>query len=107
MASWGKHLFPVRGRPCGCSIRPLKSIPPRVRPRQLKSTNSINLFLFFFFQAIRLLRVSAELETRANLLRREALQSLTITLAGSDTKRLWDLLTAFFGADHTGDEEDP
>ena len=53
------------------------------------------------------MRVSAELETRANLLRREALQSLTIALAGSDTKRLWDLLTAFFGADHTGDEEDP
>ena len=54
-----------------------------------------------------MLRVSAELESRANLLRREALQSLTIALAGSDTKRLWDLLTAFFGADHTGDEEDP
>ena len=32
---------------------------------------------------------------------------MTIALAGSDTKRLWDLLTAFFGADHTGDEEDP
>ena len=45
MASWGKHLFPVRGRPRGHSVRPLKSIRPRVRPRQLKSTNSINLFL--------------------------------------------------------------
>ena len=48
-----------------------------------------------------------ELETRANLLRKEALQSLTIALAGNDTKRLWDLLTAYFGANHLGDEEDP
>ena len=54
-----------------------------------------------------MLRVSVELETRANLLRKEALQSLTIALAGSDTKWLWDLLTAYFGANHSGDEEDP
>ena len=47
------------------------------------------------------------METRANLLRKEALQSLTIALAGSNTKGLWDLLTAYFGANHTGDEEDP
>ena len=52
--------------------------------------------------------MSAELETRANLLRKEALQSLTIALAGSDTKHLWDLLTAYFGANHLpGEEEDP
>ena len=53
------------------------------------------------------MRVSTELETRANLLRKEALQCLTVSLAGSDTKGLWDLLTAYFGANHTGDEEDP
>ena len=52
--------------------------------------------------------MSAELESRANLLRKEALQSLTIALAGSDSKHLWDLLTAYFGANHlAGEEEDP
>ena len=52
--------------------------------------------------------MSAELEARANLLRKEALQSLTIALAGSDTKQLWDLLSAYFGANHLpGEEEDP
>ena len=56
---------------------------------------------------MRLLQVSAELESWANLLRKEALQSLTIALTGSDTKGLWDLLMAFFGANHTGDQEDP
>ena len=61
-----------------------------------------------FLQAVRLLRVSAELESRANLLRKEALQSLTIALAGSNTKRLWEVLTAYFGANHVaGEEEDP
>ena len=54
-----------------------------------------------------MLRVSAELEAKANSLQKEALQSLTIALAGSDTRYFWDLLTAFFGADHTGDNDDP
>ena len=54
-----------------------------------------------------MLRVSTELETRTNLLRKEALQSLTIALAGSDTKQLWDLLTVYFRANHSGDEEEP
>ena len=59
-----------------------------------------------YFQSIRLLRVSADLEAKANLLRKEALQSLTIALAGSDTKGFWDLLAAYFGANHSGNEED-
>ena len=58
------------------------------------------------FQAIRLLRVSAKLESRANALRKEALQCLTVALCGSDTKQFWQLLTAYFGANHTGGEED-
>ena len=50
--------------------------------------------------------MSAKLKVKANSLCKEALQSLTITLAGSDTKHFWDLLTAFFGANHTGDNDD-
>ena len=46
------------------------------------------------------------MEARANSLRKEALQYLTIALAGSDTKKFWDLLVAFFGANHKGDETD-
>ena len=59
-----------------------------------------------YFQSIRLLHVSADLEAKANLLRKEALQSLTIALAGSDTKGFWDLFAAYFGANHSGNEED-
>ena len=54
-----------------------------------------------------MLWVSAELEAKANSLQKEALQSLTIALARSDTRHFWDLLTAFFGANHTGDNDDP
>ena len=49
------------------------------------------------FQSICLLRLSAKLEGRANALRKEALQCLTVALCGTDTKRFWDLLTAYFG----------
>ena len=76
-------------------------------------TNDLELELFIsskpfviYFQSICLLRVSADLEAKANLLRKEALQSLTIALAGSDTKGFWDLLAAYFGANHSGNEED-
>ena len=48
------------------------------------------------FQSICLLRLSAELEGWANALRKEALQCLTVALCGTDTKRFWDLLTAYF-----------
>ena len=46
------------------------------------------------------------MEARANRLWKESLQCLTIALAGSDTKKFWDLLIAFFGANHKGDETD-
>ena len=51
------------------------------------------------FQAFRLLRLSAELEGRAASLRREGLQCLTIALAGTDTKGLWEMLVSFFGTE--------
>ena len=54
-----------------------------------------------------MLHVSAELEAKANALWKETLQSLTIALARSDTRCFWDVLTAFFGANHTGDNDDP
>ena len=53
-----------------------------------------------------MLCVSADLEAKANLLRKEALQCITIALAGSNTKKFWELLVAYFGANHKGTEED-
>ena len=47
-----------------------------------------------------------DLEAKANLLRKEALQCITIALTGSDTKKFWELLVVFFGANHKGTEED-
>ena len=63
-------------------------------------------FLSLLFQAVRLLRVSANLEARANSLRQEALQCLTVALAGSDTKNFWSLMTAYFGTSKKDSEED-
>ena len=54
-----------------------------------------------------LLRVSADLESRANSLRQEALQCITVALAGSDARQFWALMTAYFGANHTGTDNDP
>ena len=53
---------------------------------------------------MRLLRLSAEMESRAASLRVEALQCMTIALAGTDTKHFWDTMTTFFGA--ASDKED-
>ena len=56
-------------------------------------------------QALRLLRLANELEGKVVALKREALQHVTIALAGTDTSGLFQLLTMFFG---TGEEgEDP
>ena len=67
MASWGKCRLPLCGRPHGLTIRPFDSTRPRVRPRYPEPYRLTDLLLHF--QAIHLLRVSAELESRANLLR--------------------------------------
>ena len=50
--------------------------------------------------------MSANLEARANSLRHEALQCITMALAGSDTKKFWSLTTAYFGTSKKGDGED-
>ena len=75
---------------------------PRVRPRNHTQFK----YFTFSLQAVRFLCVSADLEAKANLLCKEALQSLTIALARTDTKKFWELLVAFFGANHKGSEED-
>ena len=54
-----------------------------------------------FFQAVCLL--SANLEAKANSLHREALQCITVALAGSNTKKFWSLMTAYFS---TAQKED-
>ena len=71
------------------------------------SPYSSSTFIFVYCRPCVLLRVSADLESRANSLRKEALQCVTIALAGSDTRKLWELLVAYFGANHTGTEDDP
>ena len=53
-----------------------------------------------------MLRVSANLEAKANAMRCEALQCITVTLAGSDTKKFWELMTAYFGTAQKQDGED-
>ena len=59
---------------------------------------------FSFFQSLRLFRLAAELEGKAAALRKEALQHLTIALAGTDTRELFTLLVTFFGK---GTDVDP
>ena len=49
-------------------------------------------------------RLAGELEGKAAALRKEALQHLTIALAGTDTKELFTLLVTFFGK---GTDVDP
>ena len=51
----------------------------------------------YIFQALRLFRLAAKLESKAAALKSEALQHLFIALAGSDCKELWTLLVHFFG----------
>ena len=50
------------------------------------------------------MQLAAELEGKAAALRKEALQRLTIALAGSDTRELFTLLNTFFGK---GTDVDP
>ena len=66
----------------------------------------VSTIFLFHLQAVHLLRVSANLEAKANALRREALQCITVALAGSDTKKFWSLMTAYFGTAQKDDGED-
>ena len=61
--------------------------------------------LLIYLQALRLLRLANELEGKVVALKKEALQHITITLAGSDTSGLFQLLTMFFGTSEA--DEDP
>ena len=56
------------------------------------------MFLFPL-QSLWLFRLSAELEAKAAALRLEALQHMTIALAGCNCKELFTLLITFFGKD--------
>ena len=62
--------------------------------------------MFFILQALRLFRLASELETRAARLCFEALQHLTVAVAGVDCRELFTLLTTFFGQG-TAFAEDP
>ena len=58
-----------------------------------------SLFLFFSFQSLRLFRLAGELEAKAASLHAEALQHMTIALAGVNCRELFTLLVTFFGKD--------
>ena len=66
----------------------------------------VQLYFLCTFQASHLFRLAAELESRAAGLHLEALQHLTIALAGVDCCELFTLLAAFFGQG-TEFQEDP
>ena len=66
----------------------------------------MNVIILSCFQALRLFCLANELETRAAGLRLEALQHLTVAMAGVDCRELFTLLTAFFGQG-TEFQEDP
>ena len=51
------------------------------------------------FQSLRLFRLAGELEAKAASLRLEALQHMTIALAGVNCRELFTLLVTFFGKD--------
>ena len=61
------------------------------------------MFLWFLLlslslsQALRLFRLTVELESCAAALRLEALQHMTVAMAGVDCRELFLLMTAFFG----------
>ena len=54
---------------------------------------------FLLFQSLRLFRLAGELEAKAASLRAEALQHMTIALAGVNCRELFTLLVTFFGKD--------
>ena len=54
-------------------------------------------FVVFFLQALRLFRLASELESRAAALCLEALQHMTISMAGVDCRELFTLIISFFG----------
>ena len=54
-------------------------------------------------QSLHLLRLSAKLEGRAATLRCEALQHMTIAVAGMDCRDFWKVLVTFFGSNRGED----
>ena len=54
---------------------------------------------FLFFQSLCLFRLAGELEAKAASLHAEALQHMTIALAGVNCRELFTLLVTFFGKD--------
>ena len=86
------------------------SLSKAVHFRSASWSTSTSPYLTVLLQAVRLLRVSANLEAKANAMRREALQCITVALAGSDTKKFWELMTAYFGTaqkKQDGKDDDP
>ena len=64
----------------------------------VSNLNATYLIIFpCVFQSLHLFRLAAELESRAAGLRLEALQHLTIALAGVDCREFFTLLVTFFG----------
>ena len=90
----------VGGKSITTSNTPCESVTSSYLFEPIFSYSTISSFL----QAVCLLHLSSEMESRAASLRIEALQCLTICLAGTDTKGFWDLLVTYFGAESDKDE---
>ena len=92
----------VRVRPRGRLIRPFVLDQPHGRPR-------LHHIFTVLLQAVRLLRVSANLEAKANAMRREGLQ---LHHRGASRighpRKFWELMTVYFGTAQKkqGDEDD-
>ena len=94
MATRGRYLFLLDPPP-----------QPWLNSPALSPSSLCSGCLLLYLQALRLLRLANELEGKVVALKKEALQHITIALAGSDTSGLFQLLTMFFG---TGEaDEDP
>ena len=83
----------------------LWSISPHLSPSHL-ITDYLDIFSFCHYQycyillqSLRLFRLSTELEAKAATLHAEALQHMTVALAGSNCKELFTLLTNVFRKD--------
>ena len=61
--------------------------------------NNLCFLWSLLFQSLRLFRLAGELEAKAASLHLEALQHMTITLAGVNCRELFTLLVTFFGRD--------
>ena len=91
-----------------CTSSTLWLLSKAIRFESASWSTSTSPYFSIFFQAVHLLWVSANLEAKANAMCHEALQCITVVLVGLDTKKFWELMTAYFGTAQKQDgDNDP